>query len=155
MQLIDQLEERLRQGRQVPFTTQRVIDANEFSEMLERLRITVPSSVMESERMLRERDRILNDAETEAQQLIQHAKQRARELISENSIITLSRDEGERIMQQSELAARRRTDEADAYAARVLEELSAKLQTITKQVDNGLQIMKARQGNGVPDHGDS
>ena len=98
----------------MPFTTQRVIDANEFSEMLERLRITVPSSVMESERMLRERDRILNDAETEAQQLIQHAKQRARELISENSIITLARDEGERIMQQSELAARRRTDEADS-----------------------------------------
>lgn len=132
-------------GRQVPFTTQRVVDANEFSEMLERLRITVPSSVMESERMLRERDRILHDAEEEAKQIVQHAKQRARELLSENSIIALARDEAERIMQQSEAAARRRTDEADAYATRVLEDLSSKLQVITKQVDNGLQIMKGRQ----------
>lgn len=145
MQLIDQLEEKLRLGRQIPFTTQRVVDANEFSEMLERLRITVPSSVMESERMLKERDRILNDAEAEAQHILQQAKQRARELLSENSIIALARDEAERIMQQSETAARRRTDEADAYATRVLEELSSKLQTITKQVENGLQVMTGRQ----------
>lgn len=145
MQLIDQLEEKLRLGRQIPFTTQRVVDANEFSEMLERLRITVPSSVMESERMLKERDRILNDAEAEAQHILQQAKQRARELLSENSIIALARDEAERIMQQSEAAARRRTDEADAYATRVLEELSSKLQTITKQVENGLQVMTGRQ----------
>lgn len=113
--------------------------------MLERLRITVPSSVMESERMLKERDRILNDAEAEAQHILQQAKQRARELLSENSIIALARDEAERIMQQSETAARRRTDEADAYATRVLEELSSKLQTITKQVENGLQVMTGRQ----------
>ena len=145
MQLIDQLEEKLRQGRQVPFTTQRVVDANEFSEMLERLRITVPSSIMESERMLKERDRILKDAEETAQQLVAQAKQRAREMLSENSIIALARSEAERIMQQSEVAARRRTDEADSYAARVLEDLATKLQSITKQVDNGLQIMRGRQ----------
>lgn len=129
----------------MPFTTQRVVDANEFSEMLERLRITVPSSIMESERMLKERDRILNDAEETAQQLVAQAKQRAREMLSENSIIALARSEAERIMQQSEVAARRRTDEADGYAARVLEDLAAKLQSITKQVDNGLQIMRGRQ----------
>lgn len=150
MQLIDQLEEKLRLGRQIPFTTQRVVDANEFSEMLERLRITVPSSVMESERMLKERDRILNDAEAEAQNMLQQAKQRARELLSENSIIALARDEAERIMQQSEAAARRRADEADAYATRVLEELSSKLQTITTQVENGLQVMKSRHSASAP-----
>jgi cell division GTPase FtsZ len=144
LQIIDQLEERLKQARQVPFTTQRVVDGNEFAQLLERLRITVPSSVMESERMLRERDKILSEAQAEADQLLAQARQRARELLSENSIINLAREEAERLMHNSENAARRRTEEADQYATRVLEELSAKLQLIGKQVENGLQIMRQR-----------
>lgn len=150
MQLIDQLEEKVRLGRQIPFTTQRVVDAAEFGQLLERLRITVPSSVMESERMLKERDRILADAHAEAEQMLQQAKQRAREILSENSIIALAREEAERIMQNAEGVARKRTDEADQYASRVLEDLSAKLQLITKQVDNGLQIMRGRQPANNP-----
>lgn len=120
-----------------------MIDANEFAQLIERMRISVPSSIMESERTLAERDHILAEANAEADRIIQHAKQRAMEIVHQDQIVATARDEAERILQESRLAAQRRAEEADRYAVDVLEDLSQKLQVITKQVDNGLHVMRS------------
>lgn len=144
LQIIDQLADKLNSSPKVPLSSQRLVDANEFAQLLERLRISVPSSIMESERTLAERDRILADAEGEAKRMLAQAKQRAAEMVSQESLVVLARKEADRVLEEGRQAARRRTEEADAYAAQVLEDLAAKLAVIAKQVDNGLQIMRTR-----------
>lgn len=134
----------LQRGRAVPLSSLRMIDANEFAQLIERMRISVPSSIMESERTLAERDHILAEARTEAERIIQQAKQRAMEIVHQDQIVATARDEAERILQESRLAAQRRSQEADRYAVDVLTDLAQKLQVMTKQVDNGIQMMKAK-----------
>ncbi|MBX3010700.1 MAG: hypothetical protein KF832_04300 [Caldilineaceae bacterium] len=140
--MIDQLADTLHRGRPIPLSSLRVIDANEFAQLIERMRISVPSSIMESERTLAQRDHILAEAEAEADRLIQQAKQRAMEIISQEAIMQTAQNEAARILEESRAAAQRRAAEADRYAVQVLEELAQKLQVITKQVDNGIQLMK-------------
>ncbi len=118
-----------------------MVDANEFGQLIERMRINVPSSIMESERTLAERDRILADAHAEYDRILQQAKQKAMELLSEDAIVVAARHDAERIMEDSRIAAKRRAEEADRYAVQVLEDLAQKLQVITKQVENGVQLM--------------
>lgn len=108
------------------------------------MRISVPSSIMESERTLAERDHILAEAHAEAERIIQQARQRAMEIVHQDQIVMTARDEAERILQESRRAANRRAEEADRYAVNVLEDLGQKLQVITKQVDNGIGVMKAK-----------
>lgn len=108
------------------------------------MRISVPSSIMESERTLAERDHILAEAHTEAERILQQARQRAMEIVHQDQIVLTARDEAERILQESRRAANRRAEEADRYAVNVLEDLAQKLQVITKQVDNGIGVMKAK-----------
>jgi len=119
-----------------------VIDSNEFAQLIERMRINVPSSIMESERTLAQRDHILSEAHAEAERILQQAKQRAMEIISQDAVMQTARDEAERILGESRAAAHRRAAEADRYAIQVLEDLAQKLQITTKQVDNGIQLMK-------------
>jgi vacuolar-type H+-ATPase subunit H len=126
----------------IPLTSYTVIDANEFMQLLERMRINVPSSIMEGERTLAERDRIIDTAQHEADQLLQQARQRAAELLSDQSIVVAARQEADRLMEDARAVARRRAEEADQYAVKVLEDLAQKLQTINRQVENGVQIMK-------------
>lgn len=144
LQLIDHLADALDRGRAIPLTALRVVDANEFAHLIERMRISVPSSIMESERTLAERDHILAEAHAEAERIIQQARQRAMEIVHQDQIVMTARDEAERIMQESRRAAHRRAEEADRYAVSVLEDLAQKLQVITKQVDNGIGVMKAK-----------
>jgi len=126
----------------VPMSPLRMVDSNAARQVIERLRVNVPSSIIESERMLQERDRILEAAEAEAARMVEQAKRRAQEILSSDALVSAARQEAERIIIDSQRSAQQRRDEADRYAARVLEELAEKLGIISKQVDNGLDLLR-------------
>ncbi len=119
-----------------------MVDYNAARQVIERLRVNVPSSIIESERMLQERDRILEAAEAEAARMVEQAKRHVQEILSSDALVAAARQEAERIIMDSQRAAQQRRDEADRYAARVLEELAEKLGVISKQVDNGLELLR-------------
>jgi vacuolar-type H+-ATPase subunit H len=141
----------LNNSPKVPLSNNRIVDANEIGQLLERLRISVPSSIMESERTVAERERILSEAETEAKRIIAQARQRANEMVNADNLVSMARKEAERLVDEGRLQARLRADEADAYATQVLEDLAAKLNATAKQVENGLQIMRNRRQSERPE----
>jgi cell division septum initiation protein DivIVA len=136
------LEALLESSKRVPMSSLRMVEYAQLKQALERLRVSVPSSIMESERTLQERDRILEAAEAEAARIVEQARRRANDILSNDAMVSAARQEGERIVVNAQAAAQERRDEADRYAARVLEELAEKLRVITKQVDNGLDLLR-------------
>ncbi len=140
------------QGTQIPFTAQRLVRAQDVEQLLERMRISVPGSIRDSERMLAERDRIMAEARAEADRIIQQARQQAMEMLSEKSMVATAQVEADRIINEGKEIARRRTDEADTYAVQVLQELAAQLQGILQQVGNGIELM--RGGQAPPENPD-
>jgi hypothetical protein len=143
--LIDQLQVLISQGTSVPFTVYRLVRARDVEQLLERMRITVPSSIRDSERTLAERDRIMNEARAEADRIIQQARQQAMEMLSEKSLIATAQAEADRVILEGKDIARRRTEEADTYAVQVLQDLAQRLQSITQQVNNGIELMQDGQ----------
>ena len=142
LQVIDQLDALLENSRRVPMSSMRMVEYGQFKKMLELLRVNVPSSIMESERTLQERDRILAAGEAEAIRLVEQARRRATDLLSNDALTVAARQEADRIVENAHTLASQRRDEADRYATRVLEELAEKLGIITKQVDNGLELLR-------------
>ena len=141
LQLVDQMTDLLNEGREVPLSRYRMVDSEEFSQMLERMRISVPSSIRESERTLVERDNILARARAEADQIVQEARDVAAEMLGENSLVVMARQEAHRIIDDGQEVARQRTSEADSYATQVLQDLHERLASISGQVENGIAIM--------------
>ena len=133
------------QGSPVPFTAYRLVRARDVEQLLERMRITVPSSIRESERTLAERDRIMNEARAEAERMIQQARQQAMEMLSEKALIATAQAEADRIIAEGKEIARRRTEEADTYAVQALHDLSQRLQALVHQVNNGIELMQDGQ----------
>ena len=142
LQIIDQLDAQLENSRRMPMSSLRMVDYKEFKQSIERLRVNVPSAIVEGERTLRERDRILRDAETEATHMAELTQQRVNEMLSNDTLVMAARREAERIVDNAQEVARQRRDEADRYAMRVLQELAEKLNIIGKQVDNGIDLLR-------------
>lgn len=142
LQTIDQLETMLEQSRKMPMSSMRMVDYAQFKQAIERLRVNVPSSIMESERTLQERDRILESAEAEARRIVEQARRRANDILGNDALVAAARQEAERVVANAHEMAKSRRDEADHYAARVLDELAEKLRIIGKQVDNGLDLLR-------------
>lgn len=145
LQLIDQLHDLLTQGIDVPFSSYRLVRARDIEHLLERMRINVPSSIRESERTISERDRIIAEAQAEAERIVQDARRRATEMLSERSLVTAAQTEADRIVDEGKEIARRRAEEADQYAAQVLQGLSSQLLHLNQQVENGLDLLGGRQ----------
>jgi len=136
------LEEQINQGSSIPLSPYRVVNAETLIQLVERLRINVPSSIRESERTLADRDLILEEARDEAERIIQEATERARELVSENALVRNARAEAKQIIADGERAAQQRAEQADQYAVEVLQELAAKLSVTSQQVDNGIRMLQ-------------
>ena len=142
LQIIDQLDALLENSRRMPMSSLRMVEYKEFKQLIDRLRVNVPSAIVEGERTLRERDRILRDAESEATHMAEQTQQRVRELLDNDTLVMAARREAERIVDNAQETARLRRDEADRYAMRVLQELAEKLGVIGKQVDNGIDLLR-------------
>lgn len=141
LQLVDQLADLVHRGWQIPFTKYRAVRGREVDQLIERMRINVPSSIRESERTLAERDRILAEAKAQADRIVEEAKRQAIEMVSERALLDTARQEMQRIIDEGQVDALRRVDEADKYAVGVLLGLQDELQKLTQQVDNGIMVM--------------
>ena len=108
------------------------------------MRITVPSSIRESERTLAERDRILAEAKAAADQIVEDAWRRALEMINERALLERARLESQRIVDQGRADAQYRVDEADRYTIGALRNLREELRALIHQVDSGLAMMEGQ-----------
>ena len=50
LQIIDQLDAQLENSRRMPMSSLRMVDYKEFKQSIERLRVNVPSAIVEGER---------------------------------------------------------------------------------------------------------
>jgi regulator of protease activity HflC (stomatin/prohibitin superfamily) len=145
--LVDQLEKVLNQGWRVPLTASLIVNADECLRLIDQMRISVPSSVKESERMIAERDQILENARARADSMIADAQEQAQEIVSERGISITAERQAEQLLIDSRAEANRMVQQAEDYVADVLQRLSEQLETMLRQAENGIQaIEEARQG---------
>ena len=145
LQLVDQLEQTLNKGWRMPFAPSLIVNSEECLRLIDQMRISIPSAIKESERMITERDRILSDAQARAEQIVAHAEQQAIQIVSEDEITERAREEAERIIAHGHAEAIRLVDEAEVYALDVLYRLRDKLNNSLHQAENGIQAIEASQ----------
>jgi vacuolar-type H+-ATPase subunit H len=146
LQLVDQLENVLNKGWRIPFTPSLIVNSEECLRLIDQMRISVPSAIKESERMIAERDKILDRAQTQADEIVADAQDRAREIISERGIASAAEEEARQIMAMSRAEANRIMQEAEDYVTQVLQQLSSELETMLRQAENGIQTIQESRG---------
>ena len=129
----------------MPFSPSLIVNSEECLRLIDQMRISIPSAIKESERMITERDRILSDAQARAEQIVAHAEQQAIQIVSEDAITDRAREEAERIIAHGHAEAIRLVDEAEVYALDVLYRLRDKLNNSLHQAENGIQAIEASQ----------
>ena len=153
LQLVDQLEQVLNRGYRLPLSASLVVSEEECLRLIDQMRISVPSAIKESERMVAERDRILGDARKQAADIVEQARQQALEMVNQDYVAQEARREADRILDQSRQEAERMVlrsrDEASAliqdaeeYTIDVLQQLVDRLSGVTQQARNGIRAIQ-------------
>jgi F0F1-type ATP synthase membrane subunit b/b' len=114
--LVDRLEELVGIGKRVPFSGRVMVEEEQFLALVDQLRIAVPNEIKQAQRVIRERERVIAEAQDEAQKILETARKRAEYFVSEQGILNEARQKGEEILRQAEERRKRANGEIDVYA---------------------------------------
>ena len=145
LQLIDRLEELFNESKSIPLTRNVMVDEDRMLDIIDQMRIAIPEEVKKAQQLLGQRDRVLAQAQEEANRTLELARQKADQLASKELIVQEAQRRADQIMTQSRADAENVRGEADDYVMNSLNQLQDELERITNQVINGIRVVKDEQ----------
>ncbi len=120
--LLEEIETILEEGKTVPFTQNLLVDAQAIKTAIEDIRLNMPDELMQARKIASERKEILAGAQDNADQIIEKAHLRAKEIISEDEITRGAEAQAAEILQQARANANEIVEQARASAAELTEQ---------------------------------
>ena len=150
LQLIDRLEELFNDGKPIPFTHNVSVDEDRMLDIIDQMRIAIPEEVKKAQQLLGRRDRVLAQAQEEANRTLELARQKSEQLASKETVVQEAQRRAEQIVSQARADAEAVRADADDYAMNSLTQLNDELDRITNQVVNGIRVLKDEQTRRSP-----
>lgn len=150
LHLVDRLEELFNESRPIPLTHNVIVDEDRILEIIDQMRISIPEEVKKSQQVLAQRDRILAQAQEEANRTIALAKQKAEELMARDAIVQAAQARSEQILAQARSDGEAIRRDADDYILESLGALEAELTRLMGQARNGIaKLTTERPGRQI------
>lgn len=142
LHLIDRLEEILNEGRPFPFTHSVFVDEDRMLDVIDQMRVAIPEEVKKAQQVLAQRDRILAQAQEEANRTLALAREKAEQLVERDAIVEAAKVKAEQIKDQALVDIGGTRQEADEYVLESLTGLEMELERMLNQVRNGIYALK-------------
>jgi cell division septum initiation protein DivIVA len=146
LHLVDRLEEIFNTGRTIPFTHRLLIDEDRVLDLIDQMRVSIPDEVKKAQQVIAQRDRLLAQAQEEAQRTVGLAKEKGDQLVERDTIVMAAQNRADQILQTAKADADAIRTDADDYALDVLSKLEGELVKSLQQVRNGVLKLKVEKG---------
>jgi vacuolar-type H+-ATPase subunit H len=150
LQLIDRLEELFNESKSIPLTRNVMVDEDRMLDIIDQMRIAIPEEVKKAQQLLGQRDRVLAQAQEEANRTLDLARQKADQLASKELVVQEAQRRADQILAQARADAETTRGDADDYVMRSLTQLQAELERISNQVANGIRVVQDEQERRAP-----
>jgi regulator of protease activity HflC (stomatin/prohibitin superfamily) len=145
LQLIDRLEELFNSSRPIPLTHNVIVDEDKFLDIIDQMRITVPEEVKKAQQVFSQKDRVMAQAQEEANRTLQLAREKAEGLVDKEALVQDAQRRAGQIIDQARVEAENIKTGADQYALDALMGLQTELEHLSNQTHNGMQVLLQRR----------
>ena len=145
LHLIDRLEEILNESRPIPLTHTVLVDEDKVLDLIDQMRVAIPEEVKKAQQVLAQRDRILAQAQEEANRTLALARERSEQMVERESIVQAAQARANDVGVQEITRIRQIQDEADTYVLESLTHLEMELDRMITQVRNGIQTLQTEK----------
>lgn len=106
LKLIDEVEDIVEGGSSLPFSSRVMIDKDELLDIIKEIRIKLPDEIKQAAWIKEERQRILADAQSDADTLLSEAEYRLEEMLEEEGISKMANQRAEEIINRAQINAK-------------------------------------------------
>lgn len=150
LHLVDRLEELFNESRPIWFTHSVVVDEDRMLDLIDQMRVSIPEEIKKAQQLLAQRDRLLAQAQEEANRTIQLAREKAEHILGDEGIVEAANQRAAEIIAQAEEEARITRLEADQYVLERFSQLESEMERILTQVRNGIRILQNESQEAHP-----
>ncbi|HOA21549.1 MAG TPA: hypothetical protein PKL82_03565 [Anaerolineaceae bacterium] len=151
LHLVDRLEELFNNSRPIPLSRSVVVDENAFMDIIDQMRISIPDDIKKSQQIIAQKDRILAQAQEEANRTLALAREKSEKMIEKSDVFLAAQAKAEQITEQARREAGQTQLDADRYVVETLTKLEAEMNRILAQVRNGIKTLQAEDQNTPPE----
>jgi vacuolar-type H+-ATPase subunit H len=137
------MEYLLHHARGVPFSSQVMVDEEEFLGLVDELRHYLPEEVKQANWTVQEQQRLIAEAHAEASRILASANERARSAIQEHEVLRQVERQAQQTLREAQSRADQIVREAETYALEQLQQLEAHLSRTLATVKRGVEALQA------------
>ena len=144
MALIDRIEEIVDNAKGVPFTNNKMVEPEAVYEIVDEIRAQFPDELKQARWIVKERQEMLEEAEKEANRILEDARERAQAIASEQEIVRLAEAQAADIMDKARNQEREIRLGAEDYADEMLANLEVNLGKLLTAVQRGRDRLQGK-----------
>ena len=140
--LLETLEDLLENSRNVPFSTKGIVDKEEMLDLIKEIRIKMPDELKQAKWVKEERQRILVEAQKEADGIVKEAENRIIAMIDEHEITRKAYEQKAEIIETANEMSREISKGTKDYADTILQNIETALQDALVTIQNNRRELK-------------
>ncbi|MBQ3022359.1 MAG: ATPase [Clostridia bacterium] len=127
LKMIDLLEDKVEQTKTIPLLNRALIDREELLAAIEEIRLNIPEDMKQAKLIKDERKRILAEAQSEAEDIINAAKIKTEKMVDEHEITKKAYEQANQIVAAAQKNSRELRMGARQYVDSLFADTDAKL----------------------------
>lgn len=139
----------IEEARSVPLSASCVVHRGEILEVLEGARDILPTDLFEAEKIIADRDQIIEEGRTSAESMIATAREDVARMVEQTAIVQSARDEAQRILDDARDIAAQEREEVEAYIDGRLATLEVILNKTMEAVARGRERLEGANDKDV------
>lgn len=143
LHLVDRLEELFNESRPIWFTHNVIVDEDRMLDLIDQMRVAIPDEVKKAQQVLSQRDRLMAQAQEEANRTLSLAHEKSEGLVEQSAIAEAARIRAREIEQEAAIIAEETRREADVYVIETLTRLENQLEISLNQARNGILALRS------------
>ena len=140
--LLENIEDILEKSKGVPYSNKVLVDKEEILEIISELRLKLPEELKQAKWIKEERQRILVEAQKEADDIVKEAENRIISMIDEHEITKKAYEKKAEIIETANEMSREISKGTKDYADNVLNGIEVALQEALKIIQNNRNELK-------------
>lgn len=142
LNLLERIEDIIEDSSKFPLSNKVMIDKEEVLEVINEIRLKLPDEINRASWVAKERQRILNEAQSEADELINKVKEQQKHLIEESEITRQAKIYANEIIEEAERKANDMKVGAYNYSDEILSKLQDKIKEINNIIEDNREVLK-------------
>lgn len=142
LKLINEIEDVLENASSLPFSNKAMVDVDELFEIIREIRIKLPDEIKQASWIKEERQRILAEAQKDADTMLNEAELKLEELVDENEITKKAKEIAEEIVTKAQNNAKEIRLGALEYADNILLETQQNLKDVIETLNENRQELR-------------